>query len=430
MKELHFKKNRNEILSMTLLILLYMMIFVSACSNNDEFEITNDNTFNGKFIIVDTDQIIYYNNEVSISEPSPGESFYGQDATYSGNQPNYVDNGNGTITDLNTGLMWQQSVGEKMSLEDAISGAESFNLAGFNEWRLPTIKELYSLIIFSGDDVSGWTNVETANPFIDTDYFKFEYGDESIGERLIDAQYASCTKYVGTTMDGDETVFGVNFADGRIKGYPVLMNGSDKLFFVKYVRGNVNYGINNFVDNNNGTISDLNTELMWLQDDSGTFEAGSNNDGSMTWEEALEWVENFVYAGYSDWRLPNAKELQSIVDYTRSPSTSDSPAIDPVFSCTEIIDEGDEANYPFYWTGTTHSGGDGIGSGAVYIAFGEALGFMQSPTGGDYTLMDVHGAGAQRSDPKIGTPEDYPYGHGPQGDVIRIYNYVRLVRDI
>jgi hypothetical protein len=44
--------------------------------------------------------------------------------------------------------------------------------------------------------------------------------------------------------------------------------------------------------------------------------------------------------------------------------------------------------------------------------------------------MDVHGAGAQRSDPKIGDPDDFPTGRGPQGDAIRIYNYVRLVRNI
>ena len=43
--------------------------------------------------------------------------------------------------------------------------------------------------------------------------------------------------------------------------------------------------------------------------------------------------------------------------------------------------------------------------------------------------MDVHGAGAQRSDPKSGDPADWPTGHGPQGDAIRIYNYVQLVRD-
>jgi hypothetical protein len=43
--------------------------------------------------------------------------------------------------------------------------------------------------------------------------------------------------------------------------------------------------------------------------------------------------------------------------------------------------------------------------------------------------IDVHGAGAQRSDPKTGNPANYPYGHGPQGDAVRIYNYVRCVRN-
>jgi hypothetical protein len=50
------------------------------------------------------------------------------------------------------------------------------------------------------------------------------------------------------------------------------------------------------------------------------------------------------------------------------------------------------------------------------------------PRRGRYRLLDVHGAGAQRSDPKAGDPADYPYGRGPQGDVIRINNYVRCVR--
>ena len=50
------------------------------------------------------------------------------------------------------------------------------------------------------------------------------------------------------------------------------------------------------------------------------------------------------------------------------------------------------------------------------------------PKRGEYHYVDVHGAGAQRSDPKAGDPAMFPHGRGPQGDVIRIYNYVRLVR--
>ena len=43
--------------------------------------------------------------------------------------------------------------------------------------------------------------------------------------------------------------------------------------------------------------------------------------------------------------------------------------------------------------------------------------------------MNAHGAGAQRRDPKAGNPARYRRGLGPQGDEIRIYNYVRYVRN-
>ena len=49
---------------------------------------------------------------------------------------------------------------------------------------------------------------------------------------------------------------------------------------------------------------------------------------------------------------------------------------------------------------------------------------------GTTNWIDVHGAGAHRSDPKAGDPAEYSEGHGPQGDAIRIYNYVRLVRNV
>lgn len=58
---------------------------------------------------------------------------------------------------------------------------------------------------------------------------------------------------------------------------------------------------------------------------------------------------------------------------------------------------------------------------AAYVNFGRSLGYMGN------SWIDVHGAGAQRSDPKSGDPADYPTGHGPQGDAIRIYNMVRCV---
>lgn len=380
--------------------------------------------------IVETGVTTCYDDSQVITCPPPGGAFYGQDAQCEGRQPAYQDNGDGMVTDLNTGLVWQQTPGPKVTYDEAVADADSFSLAGHSDWRLPTIKELYSLILFTGIDPSGWEGSDVSGlvPFIDTDYFDFEFGDPDAGERIIDAQYWSSTEYVSTTMNGDATTFGVNFADGRIKGYPAEPIGPPGMEFtmtgfVRYVREGTGYGINDFVDNEDGTITDRATGLMWMQDDSGS---------PYDWQDALSYAENLVHAEHEDWRLPNAKELQSIVDYARSPATTASAAIDPIFNVTTVTDEGGATNYPFYWSGTTHANWtETPGSSAAYVAFGEALGFMETPPeSGSYQLLDVHGAGAQRSDPKSGDPADWPLGHGPQGDVIRIYNHVRCVRDV
>ncbi|MCP4401702.1 MAG: DUF1566 domain-containing protein [bacterium] len=345
--------------------------------------------------VVDTDQNECYDNWNAIGCPSSGAAFSGQDAQYAGAQPAYQNNGDGTITDLNTGLMWQKTPGAKMTYDQAAANAPSFNLAGYTDWRLPTIKELYSLIQFSGIDVSGMSS--GATPFIDTDYFDFEYGNTSAGERIIDAQYASSNLYVGNTShDGGRTMFGVNFADGRIKGYGLRLFGSDKTFVVLYVRGTSTYGINAFTNNGDGTASDLATGLTWQQADDGV---------TRNWQEALAYCEGLDLAGSSNWRLPNVKELQSIVDYTSS-----YPALN-----TGVFTQTNPAGW--FWSSTTHVGLNG--SFAAYVCFGPC-------TAADGS--DVHGAGAQRSDPKSGNPADWAGGHGPQNDEIRIYNYVRCVR--
>ena len=78
---------------------------------------------------------------------------------------------------------------------------------------------------------------------------------------------------------------------------------------------------------------------MWLQADSGSFSIGDGADGMLNWEQTLAWAEGLTYAGHSDWRLPSAKELPRIVDYGRSPDTTNSAAIDPIFNTTAIMAE-------------------------------------------------------------------------------------------
>jgi len=424
-------------------LVLFAVIGSAGCSDDDPAAPSNEGDGGSNYVapelaapyvIVDTDQTICYDNMSEIAEPAAGSAFNGQDAQIDGAQPSYVVSDDGlTVYDEVTGLTWLQmadtdgngvleSPADKLtwtewqSCPDALNAAE---FGGHDDWRLPTIKELYSLILFSGEDVAPESN-SGSTPFIDTDAFTFAYGNTNENERIIDAQYWSSTEYVSTTMGGDATVFGVNFADGRIKGYPRdIGHDGPMTMFALCVRGNTEYGINAFTDNGDGTVTDEATGLMWAQDDSGvTVPVGMN------WEESLAWVQAMNsqnYLGHDDWRLPNVKELQSIVDYSRSPDTDGTAAIAPVFSTTGITNEAGDADFAFYWSGTTHATANGGGSGA-YVAFGRSPGNMNG------AWLDVHGAGCQRSDPKAGDPANWPDGHGPQGDAIRIYNCVRVVR--
>ncbi len=71
-------------------------------------------------------------------------------------------------------------------------------------------------------------------------------------------------------------------------------------------------GYAELVDNSDGTVTDTKTGLMWQKAEAGI----------MTWKAALAYSDTLVLAGFSDWRLPDLKELQSLAD-----SILDNPSI-------------------------------------------------------------------------------------------------------
>ncbi len=99
-----------------------------------------------------------------------------------------------------------------------------------------------------------------------------------------------------------------------------------------------------FTDNGDGTVTDNLTGLMWTKN--------ANIWGTVVWNTAVDNCEGYSLAGYSDWRLPNLRELQSLIDYDRY-----NPALPSGYPFTGV-------QLAYYWSATTPAGST---TGAWYV---------------------------------------------------------------
>jgi len=264
-------KLKANIQNRKLALFLLVNIFVFSCSSKDQ-ETTQTSGNNPPIIsrLPDTGQTISYTT-------TPGE-----DADYTINAPSYTDNSNGTITDNITGLMWQKTDGGEMTFENASTYCKSLNLGGYNDWRLPTSHELFAI-----------NNFDRLNPALNTTYFT---------KTAADYWWSSDVR-----VDDGTVVWVVN-AGGGIGPHPkseTTSAGGAKLFHSRAVRNQQSFTAVHFIDNNNGTITDNYSGLVWQK---------IQSTNTMTWEEALIYAESLTLAGNIDWRLPNIKEIQSLND--------------------------------------------------------------------------------------------------------------------
>jgi hypothetical protein len=325
--------------------------------------------------VPDTGQSKCYNATVEIPCPSPGQPFYGQDAQYTINPMSYTKlDGSGNalsdsatswvmVKDNVTGLIWESKT-NKDGVKDyynphdadntytwydsnpATNGGDpgtpgrgtdtqaflktlnDSNYGGFNDWRLPTIKELAYIVKYS---------ISSPGPTIDTGYFLdsvsslywasttdatstshawgviFDYGDDGLN-------YKGGSYYVRAVHGGQPISLGHLAIESFDAVDSILLNDAST-------------ATGAFMDNGNGTVTDTYTGLIWQQ---------ASSYFTRIWAQALVDCEDLSLGGYTDWRLPTIKELRSLVDYSRY-----SPAINTMYF--------PDTNSSCYWASTTYA---------------------------------------------------------------------------
>ncbi len=290
----------------------------------------------------DTGQTKCYDIYHEIACPPEGEDYYGQDAQYQGPEISHTKLGyvDGKLVELPdnatradgwimtrdnvTGLIWEmKTAGDNETNYDDLHDADNLYkwcdtnpgtnggiegnctvenntknfidalneeyFGGFSDWRLPTIKELSSF--FGGYSPTS-----------------FETG------------YWSSTSFAGNATSAWACSYNLEYGPGGPYIYPVYkeMDG-----IAVAVRGDSVVAPDQFIDNHDGTVTDIRTGLMWQKCSMGqTYDVETGFcDGTpqeYTWPEALSACEDLTLASYTDWRLPNINELQSIYDYAKS----------------------------------------------------------------------------------------------------------------
>jgi hypothetical protein len=351
--------------------------------------------------VPDTGQSKCYNNTVEIPCPSPGQPFYGQDANYTINPMSYTKlDGSGNalsssapswvmVKDNVTGLIWENKTddgtihdkdntytwydsnsatnggfagtpGDGTDTEDFIRALNSAHFGGYSDWRLPTVNELSTIVNYS---------IPYPGPTIGTGYFP----------NTAASWYWSSTTVVYDTHGALIVSFGSGGVSNSYKngaGHVRAVRGEQSGVLGDSVIGSfdaVDSGLSNdvstatcgYTDNGDGTVTDTSTGLTWQK---------ASSSGK-TWEQALAYCEGLSLGGYTDWRLPTVKELQSLEDYSRY-----NPAINTAYF--------PDTAASWYWPSTTnvlttyYAWGVDFNGGGVSHGPKNAAGYVRAVRGG------------------------------------------------
>ncbi len=305
----------------------------------------------------------------------------------------FKDNGDGTVTDETTGLMWQKDTNKRMGPRDAEEYIASMDLAGYSDWRLPNIKELNTILNLdeSKDD---WffdpfpvPENEKMLHYAACDLFERHYAwvtnftfgyDGYYGGRT--APLLSRAVRYAETPKPDAPKADAPKADADTSTFVITHTGQERAFDLKgrEVDKNRIWGLDaqriwdkpsfELIEGGKAVKDDVNG-LIWDND---------NDDKVFTWKDAKEYIAGLndaSYLGRNDWRLPGREEIRTLVKYDDS-----QPA-----TYTEYFKN---TGNTYYWTAYTdkanneNAWGIYMGYGCTYTAPKEKKAHIKAVAGG------------------------------------------------
>ncbi|MBN2106604.1 MAG: DUF1566 domain-containing protein, partial [Deltaproteobacteria bacterium] len=283
----------------------------------------------------------------------------------------FIDNGDGTVTDTDTGLMWQQdTASDNYTWEQALVYCEALDFAGHTDWRLPTPKELTTIVDFGESDpaidesvfpgTASWLYWSSTTEDSNGSWawaIGFYYGYVRDHQKTEDTYKVRAVRsgggvpalwpvpdtgqtgsYTGTF--GEDSDYSINtpsytkLDDGCVE----LADGASDWVMVRddvtglvWERKHNWNGIANY-----GNPNDADNTYTWYDGATGTDGAGTDT------QDFIDALNAAVYGGFADWRMPTEKELLTIVNYGQH-----SPAVNTTYFSPTASD--------YYWSSDSYA---------------------------------------------------------------------------
>jgi hypothetical protein len=283
--------------------------------------------------------------------------------------PRFKDNGDGTMTDTLTGLMWSKGGEWRTEWQQALDYVTFLNseyFLGYTDWHLPNVNELESLVNINEADPADWLNRQGFTYVFDDYYWSsttcIDYTSSAWAVNMSSSEIdnvlhcgkSSVIRLLPVRAGQDVSYPAQIWKTGQTKCYDT--SGKEiGCFGGGQQDGTIQAGVAwpnpRFTDHGNGIVTDNLTGLMWTKD-------ANLPNSSKTWQQALDYVKGmnigtYYNFGYTDWRLPNRKELYSLNDFSQW-----FPSLPSGHPFTNLGDS-------WYWSSSTRAGDPSL----AWVAF-------------------------------------------------------------